>query len=98
MQADVVIVGGGPSGLTLASELAIGGLRPIVLERRTSTIKSRAGTVLPRVLELFDAGMADRIIRKTREIYDFPFRDNHIYAGLRSVDWRHHQLAFSACR
>jgi 2-polyprenyl-6-methoxyphenol hydroxylase-like FAD-dependent oxidoreductase len=89
MVAEVVVVGGGPSGLTLASELAIGGLPPIVLERRTGTIESRAGTVLPRVLELFDArGMADRIIRKTREIYDFPFRDNHIYAGLRSVDWR----------
>jgi 2-polyprenyl-6-methoxyphenol hydroxylase-like FAD-dependent oxidoreductase len=86
---EVIVVGGGPSGLTLASELAIGGLRPIVLERRTGTIESRAGTVLPRVLELFDArGVADRIIRKTREIYDFPFRDNHIYAGLRSVDWR----------
>jgi 2-polyprenyl-6-methoxyphenol hydroxylase-like FAD-dependent oxidoreductase len=89
MVADVVVVGAGPSGLTLASELAIGGVRPIVLERRTGTIESRAGTVLPRVLELFDArGAADRIIRKTREIYDFPFRDNHIYAGLRSVDWR----------
>ena len=89
MVADVVVVGAGPSGLTLASELAIGVVRPIVLERRTGTIESRAGTVLPRVLELFDArGAADRIIRKTREIYDFPFRDNHIYAGLRSVDWR----------
>lgn len=89
MVADVVVVGAGPSGLTLASELAIGGVRPIVLERRTGTIESRAGTVLPRVLELFDArGAADRLIRKTREIYDFPFRDNHIYAGLRSIDWR----------
>jgi 2-polyprenyl-6-methoxyphenol hydroxylase-like FAD-dependent oxidoreductase len=66
MVGEVVVVGGGPSGLTLASELAIGGLRPIVLERRTGTIESRAGTVLPRVLELFDArGIADRIIRKT---------------------------------
>ena len=90
MQADVVIVGGGPSGLTLASELAIAGVRTVVLERRSGVIKSRAGTILPRVLELFDArGAADRLIRKTREIYDFPFRDNHIYAGLKRVDWRH---------
>jgi choline dehydrogenase-like flavoprotein len=90
MQADVVIVGGGPSGLTLASELAIAGVRTVVLERRSGVIESRAGTILPRVLELFDArGAADRLIRKTREIYDFPFRDNHIYAGLKRVDWRH---------
>src|SRR3954468_14189567 len=89
MQADVIIVGGGPSGLTLAGELAIAGVKTVVLERRSGVIESRAGTVLPRVLELFDArGAADRIIRKTREIYELPFRDNNIYAGLRAVDWR----------
>jgi 2-polyprenyl-6-methoxyphenol hydroxylase-like FAD-dependent oxidoreductase len=90
INADVIIVGAGPSGLTVASELAIAGVKVAVLERRTGVIESRAGTVLPRVLELFDArGMADRIIRKTRDIYDFPFREVHIYAGLRPVDWRH---------
>jgi 2-polyprenyl-6-methoxyphenol hydroxylase-like FAD-dependent oxidoreductase len=33
--ADVLIVGGGPAGLTLAAELRLGGVRPLVLERHT---------------------------------------------------------------
>jgi 2-polyprenyl-6-methoxyphenol hydroxylase-like FAD-dependent oxidoreductase len=33
-EADVVIVGGGPTGLMLAAELRLGGADPVVLERR----------------------------------------------------------------
>ena len=56
------------------------------LERRTEGVQSRAGTVMPRVLELFEArGIADRFIRKTAEIQKNPFRPVHIYAGLRYV-------------
>src|SRR6185437_1663931 len=33
MDADVVVVGAGPVGLLLAAELALAGVRPIVLER-----------------------------------------------------------------
>lgn len=33
MDIDVIIVGGGPVGLTLAGELRLGGARPLVLER-----------------------------------------------------------------
>jgi len=33
MDADVIIVGAGPVGLMLAGELALAGVRPLVLER-----------------------------------------------------------------
>jgi 2-polyprenyl-6-methoxyphenol hydroxylase-like FAD-dependent oxidoreductase len=33
MSVDVVVAGGGPVGLTLAAELRLAGVRPVVLER-----------------------------------------------------------------
>jgi 2-polyprenyl-6-methoxyphenol hydroxylase-like FAD-dependent oxidoreductase len=90
MDADVIVVGGGPSGLTIAGELAVAGIRVVVLERRTEVTKSRAGTLLPRVLELFDArGIADRFIRTAKSLQDWPFNLGHIWSGLKPVDWRH---------
>jgi NADPH-dependent 2,4-dienoyl-CoA reductase/sulfur reductase-like enzyme len=35
MDADVIIVGGGPTGLMLAGELRLAGVRPLVLEPRS---------------------------------------------------------------
>lgn len=95
MQWDVIVVGAGPSGLTMAAELAGAGARTLVLERRTQGVQSRAGTLLPRVLELFDArGIADRFIRRTREIVDYPFRPSHIWAGFHPIEWRHLHTRF----
>lgn len=95
MEWDVIVVGAGPSGLTVAAELAGAGARTLVLERRTEGVQSRAGTILPRVLELFDArGIADRFIRKTREISAYPFRPSHIWAGFHPIEWHHLETRF----
>ncbi|WP_437799583.1 FAD-dependent monooxygenase [Sorangium sp. So ce693] len=66
MQNDVVVVGGGPVGMLLASELALAKVRVRVLEqRRTRTEQSRALTVHPRSLEILDQrGIVDRFQRR----------------------------------
>ncbi len=65
METDVVVVGAGPVGLTLAGDLAAAGVRTTVLERRDSTASNltRAFAVHARTLEQLDArGLADELI------------------------------------
>lgn len=88
LDAEVIVVGGGPSGIMVASEIALAGVSVIVLERRTTAVESRAGTLLPRVLEILDSrGIADRFTQRMNQILPFPFRPDHIYAGLKPVQW-----------
>jgi 2-polyprenyl-6-methoxyphenol hydroxylase-like FAD-dependent oxidoreductase len=61
----VVIVGGGPTGLMLAGELALSRVDVAVVERRVSQelIGSRAGGLHSRTLEVLDQrGIADRFL------------------------------------
>src|SRR5690348_14746645 len=88
----VVIAGAGPTGLTLAGELALAGVDVAIVERRTSQdlVGSRAGGLHSRTLEILDQrGIADRFLAEGRtaqvvrfhmiplDISDFPTRHNY---------------------
>jgi 2-polyprenyl-6-methoxyphenol hydroxylase-like FAD-dependent oxidoreductase len=88
----VVIVGGGPTGLMLAGELALAGVDVALVERRGSQefAGSRAGGLHARTIEVFDQrGIADRFLREGQiaqvtgfasvrlDISDFPTRHNY---------------------
>jgi len=52
---DVVIAGAGPNGLMLACELALAGVRPLVLERLTGpTEEQRANGIVGQVVRMLD--------------------------------------------
>ncbi|HUY78077.1 MAG TPA: FAD-dependent monooxygenase [Ktedonobacterales bacterium] len=85
----VVIVGGGPTGLMLAGELALAGVNGAIVERRASQdlMGSRAGGLHARTIEELDQrGIADRFLSQGQvaqvagfawirlDISDFPTR------------------------
>lgn len=89
---EVLIVGAGPTGLTLAAELALQGIDVGVVDRRTdqSIAGVRAGGLHPRTLELFDQrGIVERFVAQgqkypvvlfpgaTLGIEDLPSRHNY---------------------
>jgi 2-polyprenyl-6-methoxyphenol hydroxylase-like FAD-dependent oxidoreductase len=97
---EVVIAGGGPTGLMLAGELALAGVDVAVVERRADQdiAGARAGGLHSRTIEILDQrGIADRFLAEGQtaqvasfagtslDISDFPTR--HPYAlGL----WQNH--------
>ena len=60
---DVVIAGGGPNGLMLACELALAGIRPIVLERLTAPrTEQRANGLVGQIVRMMDRrGLFERL-------------------------------------
>src|SRR5438067_1513134 len=89
MDADVIVVGAGPTGLMLAGELALAGIDVVIVERRAGQdlTGSRARGLHSRTIEVLDQrGIADRFLSEgqvaqvagfagTRlDISDFPTR------------------------
>lgn len=68
----MVVVGAGPTGLMLASELALGGAKVQLLEERVDIPNiTRAFAVHARTLELLDArGMAEDLLTRGVTIYE----------------------------
>ena len=97
---EVVVVGGGPTGLTLAAELALAGVDVVIVERREGGDLggARAGGLHARTIEVLDQrGIAERFLAEGQQaqvasfagasldISDFPTR--HPYGlGL----WQNH--------
>ena len=91
----VVVVGGGPTGLMLAGELALAGVDVAIVERRAdqSLDGSRAGGLHARTLEVLDQrGIVDRFVEAGQthpalgysgiwlDITDFPTRHPYVLA------------------
>ncbi|MDP9848589.1 FAD-dependent oxidoreductase [Streptosporangium lutulentum] len=72
---DVVVVGGGPVGMLLAVELALRGIRPVVLERlSTPSGESKAGTLHARTAQTLNRrGLLDAVGRSSYGSVRFHF-------------------------
>lgn len=91
---EVIIIGGGPTGLMLAAELALAGVDVAIVERKPTQerVGGRAGGLHARTLEVLDQrGIVNRFLAlgKTHpkvsfhaalDISDFPTRHNYLLA------------------
>jgi 2-polyprenyl-6-methoxyphenol hydroxylase-like FAD-dependent oxidoreductase len=76
-QADVLIVGAGPTGLTLAAALAVRGLRATVVDALSAGANtSRAAVVHARTLEVLEPlGVTQALIKRGLQARRFTVRD-----------------------
>jgi 2-polyprenyl-6-methoxyphenol hydroxylase-like FAD-dependent oxidoreductase len=67
LDGDVIIAGAGPNGLMLAAELALGGVRPLVLERLTGpSDEQRANGMVGQIVRMMDRrGLYQRLTGTT---------------------------------
>jgi 2-polyprenyl-6-methoxyphenol hydroxylase-like FAD-dependent oxidoreductase len=74
---DVLIVGAGPTGLTLAAALAADGVRAIVVDRQAvGANTSRAAVVHARTLEVLEPiGVSSRLVERGLQAQRFTIRD-----------------------
>ncbi|MFH9420139.1 monooxygenase [Streptomyces sp. NPDC017529] len=98
MNTDVIVVGAGPTGLMLACELALVGVRPRVLERRTAPQRdSRALSLHPRSVELMDQrGLLDRFLPLGRAVPGWHFAQLPTHLDFSALDSRHAYTLFIA--
>jgi 2-polyprenyl-6-methoxyphenol hydroxylase-like FAD-dependent oxidoreductase len=93
--AEVVVVGAGPGGLLLATELALAGVSCRVLERRPHrTRESRATGLQARTLEQLDMrGLADDFLARGNPQDHFRITLGGTRIDLRSLDTAYQQLS-----
>lgn len=99
---EIVIAGGGPTGLMLACELTLAGVDVAIVERRATKERfgARAGGLHARSLETLDQrGIVDRFLAEGQtfpnvgfhvplDISDFPTRHNYLMAlPLERIEW-----------